>query len=143
MLRRNRGVQRRHVSVFPVSLECTKGVTGRRCMIDEVGTKLLCMLAFIGIAACRDVGVPDVCRQKISQRLFNELSDALANERKYRIVIRLNDSAGVAEAVPSLTVANNAAATGSVTAAEIRKLCILRQVIYIDLPKQFHKLEQN
>jgi len=104
---------------------------------------LLCVLVLICTAACRDVGVSEGCRQKISPQLINELSISRARERKFRVVIRLNDSAGLTGAVPSVTVANKTAATGYLTTAEIQELCILRQVLYIDLPRQFHKLEHD
>jgi hypothetical protein len=128
---------------FPSASIVIKDEIGRHGMLDAFRVKLFCLLVLLSSAACRDVGVPDGCRQKISSRLFNELSNTGVKERKYRLVIRLNDSAGVTEAFPSVTVANKAVATGYLTAAEIRKLCILRQVLYIDLPKQYHKLEQN
>ncbi len=112
-------------------------------MFDTARAKRLCILVLLGTAACRDIGVPDVCRQKISPRLLNELSDTSVKEKKYRVVIRLSDSTGVRSVAPSIAVASNSIATGSLTAAEIRKLCVLQQIQFIDLPKQYHKLEQN
>lgn len=112
-------------------------------MFRTARAKQLCFLILLGTAACRDVGVPDVCRQKISSRLLNELSDAGVKEQMYRVVIRLSDSTGITKVVPSITVANNSIATGFLTAAEIRKVCVLRQVLFIDLPKRYHQLEQK
>ncbi len=112
-------------------------------MFDSVRVKQLCILVLLGTAACRDVGVPDVCRQKISPRLLNELSDAGVKEKQYRVVISFSDSTGIRNVVPSITIASNAVATGFLTADEIRKLCVLQHIQYIDLPKRFHKLEQN
>ncbi len=112
-------------------------------MFRTARAKQLCFLILLGTAACRDVGVPDVCHQKISPRLLNELSDAGVKEKTYRVVIRLSDSTGITQVVPSVTIANNAVATGFLTAAEIRKVCVLRQVLFIDLPKRYHQLEQK
>ena len=105
--------------------------------------KQICFLILLGVIACRDMSVPDVCRQKISPRLLNELSDAGDEEKKYRVVVRLDDSTGVKEVAPSISIANNSVATGFLTAAEIRKLCVLPQVQFLDLPKRYRKLEQN
>ena len=112
-------------------------------MFDSLGAKQLCMLVFLGAAACRDVGVPDGCRQKISPRLLSELSEARGNKEQYRVVIRFSDSTGIVQAAPSIHIAGNSVGTGSLTADEIRKLCVLQQIQFIDLPKQYHKLEQH
>lgn len=111
-------------------------------MFDTGQAKLLCVLILLGTAACREVVVPDVCRQKISPRLLNELSSAGVKDKKYRVVMRFTDSTGISQVAPSISIASNAVATGFVTAAEIRKLCVLRQVQFIDLPKRYRKLEQ-
>jgi hypothetical protein len=92
---------------------------------------------------CRDVSITDLCRQKISPRLINELSSASAAERSYRVVITMTDSIGVKDAVPTLSVASPSVATGLLTAAEIRKLCSLNQVRFIDYSKQYHPLNPN
>jgi hypothetical protein len=92
---------------------------------------------------CRDVSIPDLCRQKISPRLVNELSSASAAERSYRVVITMTDSIGVKDAVPALSVASPSVATGLLTAAEIRTLCSLNQVRFIDYSKQYHPLNPN
>jgi hypothetical protein len=112
-------------------------------MADTVRAKQLCLLVLLGTAACRDVSAPDICRQKISPRLQNELSDTGDNEKQYRVVIQFSDSTGIAQAAPSISIATTSIGTGLLTAAEIRKLCALRQIQFIDLPKQYHKLEQN
>lgn len=102
----------------------------------------LCML-LLSTPACRNAAAPDECRQKISSRLLNELSEAGVKGRKYRVVIKLLDSTGIVETVPSVNVASRAAATGLLTADEIRRLCVLNQVQFIDLPKLYRKLEQE
>ena len=112
-------------------------------MFEAELAKQLCLLALIGTAACRDVSAPDICRQKISPRLLHELSDTGGNERQYRVVMRFSDSTGIVQVAPSISIASNSVATGFLTAAEIRKLCVLQQIQFIDLPKQYHKLEQN
>ena len=112
-------------------------------MADTVRAKQLCLLVLLGTAACRDVSAPDICRQKISPRLQNELSDTGDNEKQYRVVIQFSDSTGIAQAAPSISIATTSIGTGFLTAAEIRKLCALQQIQFIDLPKQYHKLEQN
>jgi len=117
-----------------------------RCMVnmfEMARAKQLCFILLLGTAGCRDVGVPDVCLQKISLRLLNELSNAGVKEKEYRVVIRLSDSTGITQVVPSITIASNSIATGFLTAAEIRKVCVLRQVLFVDLPKRYHQLEQN
>jgi hypothetical protein len=112
-------------------------------MFDGARAKQLCFLILAGIAACRDVGSQDACRQKISPRLQNVLLDSGSTEKLYRVVIRLSDSTGVSQVAPSISIAGNSVATGILTAAEIRKLCILQQILFIDLSKQYHKLDQN
>ena len=112
-------------------------------MFDKARLTRLCFLALLGTAACRDVGVPDVCLQKISSRLLHELSNAGDNDTKYRVILRLSDSTGVTQVVPSITIATKSLATGSLTAAEIRKVCVLSQVVFVDLPKRYHLLEQH
>ncbi len=122
---------------------CTSAVNHIFCMLDSSRAKQLCVLLLLGTAACRVVGVPEVCRQKISPRLLNELSNAGVKEQKYRVVVRLSDSTGITQVDASLSVANNSVATGFLTAAEIRKVCVLEQVLFIDLPKRYHEMEQK
>jgi hypothetical protein len=112
-------------------------------MVISARTKQLCLLLLLGTAACRDATGTDVCRQKISVRLLDDLSTSDAAQKKYRVVIRLSDSTGIRDVAPTIAIANNAIATGFLTAAEVRKLCVLHQVLFIDLPKQYHQLEQN
>jgi hypothetical protein len=112
-------------------------------MFETARAKQLCLLALIGTAACRDVSAPDICRQKISPRLLHELSETGGKEKQYRVVIRFSDSTGIGQVAPSISIASNSVATGFLTADEIRKLCALKQIQFIDLPKQYHKLEQN
>jgi hypothetical protein len=112
-------------------------------MFDTVRAKQLCLLVLLGTVACREVAVPDICRQKISPRLLHELSETGGKESQYRVVIRFSDSTGIGQVAASISIASNSVATGFLTAAEIRKLCVLQQIQFIDLPKQYHKLEQN
>ncbi|MGA7162327.1 MAG: hypothetical protein WBZ48_15125 [Bacteroidota bacterium] len=112
-------------------------------MFDKASLPRLCFLVLLGIVACRDVGVPDVCVQKISARLLHELSNTGVNESKYRVIIRLRDSTGLTQVVPSITIASTSLATGFLTASEIRKVCVLSQVLFVDLPKRYHPLEQQ
>jgi hypothetical protein len=112
-------------------------------MIDTCRAQQICLLLLLGIAACRDVGIPDVCRQKITPRLLNEISDTSVKEKKYRVVITFSDSTGIAKIAPSISIASNSVATGFLTAAELRRLCVLQHVQFIDLAKRFHKLDQN
>ena len=112
-------------------------------MLNSVEAKLLCILFLFGFAACRDVGVPDVCRRKISPRLQEELSDTSDKEKQYRVVIQFSDSAGIVQAAPSISIASKSVGTGFLTAAEVRRLCELQQILFIDLPKQYHKLDHQ
>jgi hypothetical protein len=72
-------------------------------MFEAALAKQLCLLALIGTAACRDVSAPDICRQKISPRLFHELSETGGNEKQYRVVMRFSDSTGIVQ-VASKTI---------------------------------------
>jgi len=111
-------------------------------MFEAALAKQLCLLALIEPqpAGRQRSGH---CRQKISPRLFHELSETGGNEKQYRVVMRFSDSTGIVQVAPSISIASNSVATGFLTAAEIRKLCALQQIQFIDLPKQYHKLEQN
>jgi len=101
------------------------------------------ILIVLTVSGCRTAGVPDVCVQKISRRLLDEMKEAPPGDARYRVVVRLSDSAGVKNSVPALVIDTKAVATGSLTAEEIRRLCVLEQVEFIDLPKQYHPLEQH
>jgi len=95
------------------------------------------------VPGCRPAGVPDVCVHKISRRLLDGMKEPAAEDVRYRVVIRLSDSTGVKNSVPAVVIDSKAVATGSLTAEEIRRLCVLEQVEFIDLPRQYHPSEQH
>jgi hypothetical protein len=108
-----------------------------------IRAKQLIILVVLVVSACRTGAVPDVCAPKISRRLLDELKEEGSHGTRYRVVIKLSDSTGVANTVPSLAVDSKVAATGLLTAEDIRRLCVLEQVEFIDLARRFHPLEQH
>ena len=98
----------------------------------------ICLLAIAATVACRDLSIPGDCRKKISARLLQELTDDGSKREKYRVVVRLTDSSGIREIVPSISIANNVIATGFLTSDEIKKICVVENVEFIDLEKQYY-----
>jgi hypothetical protein len=112
-------------------------------MSGTARARLLYVVFVLFSAACRDIGGEDVCAKKLSPRLLNEISTPGFKDKEYRVIVRFSDSTGIREVIPSITIDSKSIATGFLSAAEIRKLCSLNQVQFIDLPKRYHTLEQN
>ncbi len=53
------------------------------------------------------------------------------------VVLSLNDTTGIRAVIPKIVIANAAVATLSATSSDIRTLCSLKQILYIEISKQF------
>jgi hypothetical protein len=90
-------------------------------------------LCVVGCSA--DSALSDVCREKLSPRLFNAVTHSIHDTVRISLVITLKDSTGLSSSFPMLSISNAQVALGHLTKAEISALCKQENVQYIDLPK--------